>query len=628
MTNIEIKIKFWRDLWDEIIDNLLTGSSYELNLYTPHILIDDIISEIIENSFRNSENKQYFYLRLSNYVNNDPIIKEKINSQFKLLRKIFLSKRVNYILQISKDIKQLFQNGLYFDASLKHLIQLITIDEQISPEFINSINFYTQSLIVELIKKSYGLEDIKKFLHNIFDDYYIIQEFNLLQTDFPHGFEYEDYENDSKEVNYELFNNAVIQHISNLSIKDRIERLSYYYYKKKEEVYYIFIVEGLKGDIDIEIGDVTFYSLNKKRFIVDNSEVEDLQSNQTSGKFIQAAVKVEFLLPRSSYSEAIIKLENSLDLLTFYFKLKMNLQVNSSHYLVVNSKGNLISSSYKDNVFLKFNQSLNLCDIINDIKRLNKYSFIWNEANKKNKSITKLNNALNWYRKAEEALKQEDKILNYWISIENLFNLEPNIILDILNDPNKKKIHLIQETIASIQISLFIYNIGWDLYYHYKSIVNESASEIKLPEEIIKKAQLKPQVPEKIYLKNFIDNLDKIKIYEKDSFFIHKIDKIYSFYNNCNEAKKVIEQQLSQIKNDVLMIYRLRNLIVHNAYFDSTLLPYFVWKIKAFTKSLIGGLISNFDEQENLSNIILKIHLKREKLLQDMENGYGNLFTN
>lgn len=41
MNNIEQRVEFWKDFWVDLIDNF-TKKSFGLNLYKPHILIDDI----------------------------------------------------------------------------------------------------------------------------------------------------------------------------------------------------------------------------------------------------------------------------------------------------------------------------------------------------------------------------------------------------------------------------------------------------------------------------------------------------------------------------------------------------------------------------------------------------------
>nr|MDA3861722.1 hypothetical protein [Melioribacteraceae bacterium] len=86
MNNIEKKVEFWQELWENLINNFLK-KSYGLVIYNPHILIDDIISEIEENDFRNQDNRNYFRSKINYYLKNDTIIQEKLKSQFKILVK-------------------------------------------------------------------------------------------------------------------------------------------------------------------------------------------------------------------------------------------------------------------------------------------------------------------------------------------------------------------------------------------------------------------------------------------------------------------------------------------------------------------------------------------------------------
>src|SRR5690606_7548201 len=129
---------------------------------------------------------------------------------------------------------------------------------------------------------------------------------------YPHGINSRFYENESGIIDNTRLNQDIISHIDSLSIKDRINRISYYYYKETQKAYYIFVVEGLVGDIDLTFGEVIYYSLNKRSFVDDKSKYkkyEQLQDDDTKEKFIQVAVEVDFLLPKSSLSTAIAKIE-------------------------------------------------------------------------------------------------------------------------------------------------------------------------------------------------------------------------------------------------------------------------------------------------------------------------------
>ena len=84
---------------------------------------------------------------------------------------------------------------------------------------------------------------------------------------------------------------------------------------------------------------------------------------------------------------------------------------------------------------------------------------------------------------------------------------------------------------------------------------------------------------------------------------------------------------MKEVKDDILMIYRFRNLIVHNAHYDSTLLPYFVWKIKIYAGNLIRELIKETTETNSeLKEQFIEIHLKKQIFFNDLKFGIPNLF--
>ena len=623
MNNIEQKVKFWSELWEDLIRNFLK-KSYGLTLYSPRVLIEDVIVEIEENQFKNKENRKYFYTKLSEYLENDEVIKKHLKSEFSLLRKNFNSKRTNYILALCKEINSSFKKGIYFKKTLELTEKLILEDSELNITFVNQINNYSQSLIVELIRKSYDLEDIKSFIKHIFDDYHF--QGNSLITYFPHNIDYENYK-DFKDADED-----VKKLIDNLTISDRIKKLAYYYNKKTKKVKYIFFIKGIKGEIEKTIFDVTFYNLNKKRFITDDRmpEREDLQNSfgKNTEKYIQAVVEIDFLLPKSSLKLATAKIENALDILGCYFKFRSTVELNESNYIIVDSKGSMIFSSFgrgKDDHFMNYHDALDLAEMETHIDELKKYSFLWKQ-DKNNETVSKIKNALHWYRKAEQSHKDADKMLNYWIAIENLFNSKEDIREDIFGDSNKSKFDLIQEIISDEQVFKFVYDYGWEIFYYFRNKVDHILAKSDIPDDLIKKGQLKPQLGTTVYLEKFIKVLPELKEYENNLFILDKIESVISFYSESNFTKSEIVNHIEQVKIDVLMIYRFRNLIVHNAHFDNTLLPYFVWKARIYCGGLLRKFISRYNEDSTLSNIIFDIFIEKEKFILDFEKGNVDLF--
>ncbi|MBJ7881626.1 hypothetical protein [Gelidibacter salicanalis] len=627
MKNSEIKIKFWIELWEDLINNFLKRS-YGLTLYSPHILIEDIIVEIEENQFRNKENRKYFYSNLSDFLKNDEVIQNHFKSEFTLLRKDFNSDKTNYTLALCKKINESFKKGIYFQKTLVLTEKILLEDTELDIKFVNKINYYSQSLIVELIRKSYALEDVKKFLKNIFDVYHYHGD--SLITDFPHNIDYSEYKDENEKIDFKKAEEVVKNIMDNLSFKDRIKKLSYYYSKKTEKVKYIFFIKGIKGEIDKTIFGVNFYNINQKRFTEEDRtyDSEDLQKHLEKDKYLQAAVEIDYLLPKSSLKFAKSKIENALDILACYIRFKTDVALNESNYIIVNKDNRLIFSTSgrgKDDIFMNYHDALNFNELENHIDSLKEFSFLWN-SKKNSETVSKIKNALHWYRKGEQSSKEADKMLNYWIAIENLFNSKEDIKKDIFSDIHKSKFDLIQEIIASEQIFKFVYEYGWELYHYFSHKERNRFEKTDIPENLVELGQLNPEVGTSIYLENFIKILPELRVYEKNLFILDKIDAVIKFYSDSSFTKSEILNHIGQVKNDVLMIYRFRNLIVHNAHFDNTLLPYFVWKTKSYCGGILRKFINSDKEDSKLSDIIFEIFIEKEKFLLDFEKGNINLF--
>ena len=571
---LEYKINYWKDLWENLISDFLQ-KSYGLNLYNLHLLVEDIILEIEENN--NSEIRKYLKSKLDDYYSSDIVLSKYFQSDFKLLRTILYTNKNQLILEISKNIERKFKKGEYFDRNIDELKNILLDNTDIDKNFINKINSLTQNLIVEFIKKGYVLEDIKKFSSQVLDSC-------------------------------------------------QIDKLSSFFYKEPEDVYYIFVVEGLKGNIELPVSDVTFYSPEKLKFASnDPTNDEDIQK-ESKNKFIQASVKVKYISPKSSLTVALTTLKRVTDLLHCFYKTKSKIKIDSSKYLIIKDGHILHRSWTRNDKIIKFRHSLNINSNKENIEELNNYSFIFKQENK---TISKLYNAIHWYSKAESSSREEDKILNYWIAIENLFNSEYHILKDDLLEKNTTKLKLIQLIISSNQIPSFVYEYGWEVYDHYSNIARNKFlfSNIKLSDELIEKANLIVGIGDTISLEKFIDSLQEIKENEKNQFWLEKLTNLIAFYKNNSETLKKVDEQTKLIEEDILMIYRFRNLIVHNAHFDNALLPYYIWKIREYSGNLIRKLLYlNKNERSSLSSLLINIYLTKEKLLYNLNTNNANLF--
>jgi hypothetical protein len=625
MKEQQINIEYWKSLWAILIDSF-SAETFGISLYSPQILIDDIITEIEENNFNSKENRNFLYARINEYCKGKKI-PQSINTDFEILRRNFSKNRIGYILKIAKQIKTQLDSGSYFNYLLEQLVCLLTKSNKIDDAYVESLNFNTKGIIVEFLKKGYDIEDIKNILTDIFDDYEIQKNTNKLSTNFPHPVDREKYKDVTGKINRVEYNNAIKDFFETLNLEKRIRTLKVYYYKEKRIAYYIFAIEGLVGKNELTIGDVTFYSIDEKRFlksIENNLEKFDVENLQTKHKekFQQAIVKVDYLLPKSSLNSALLKVERALNLMSCYYKPKAGFETNDSNYIILDKNYRVIYSSTsadKRDSFFKYFESLKVDNYFENLKKLNEYSQPFREKNPNNLKVL---NAMHWFRKASNSTRKEDKLLNFWISLENLFTDYKDLNTDILNNAQSCKIQLIQELITANQLIEFRFKYGWELHRYYSSYTNRLfIHHNKFPDEFLIKSGLKAEEGATIYLNDFIKNLDELLSYEDNPYMIYQIKKLKDFYHNKDFTIVKFKEFELQIKNEILMIYRLRNLIVHNAQYDYTLLPYFTWKIESLTGNFIRKIISERNNGNNdFRDILIGIYYEKEKLINDIKN--------
>lgn len=620
MDEVQKRISYWKKIWLELINNF-PDKIGGLQLYSPHLLIDDIIVEIEENSFRNKENKAYFLDKINNYYKSDKIIKENFIERFTLLLRTFPNGGSSVILQICKKLKEDFDKGLYFDCCHSKIKSLINSQIVSYNDWFIDLTYYTQGLIVELVKKTYPLEDIKKIIEDIFSELEVSERYGY-STKFPHQIE------DEKELK---------EYFLGLTNNDRIDALNNYYYKKKEKVYFIYQINGLLGKEEFNIGPVRFYMPN----IINRDPNEEKPveiffrkpNNEGNLQSMCAEIEIDCLSPKSSKKEALSLLDIALDILIISTNSKAKIKADTSNFIILNASKfpiSLVSGIRSDErIDFDFRYQLNLRDYKSGPKEF--YTKLaWNKSDfRLDKNFqSKLLIAFHWYRKGIVSNKETDKLLNYWIAVESLFNIDKTLPSEILGSDNKNKFDLIQDTIVTSQILNYLYDLSWDTFFHYRNKINFTSLNTEIPDDLLIKAQLKMinKSGERVFLKNFVDNLSEIEKYETDLIDLARIRSLRKFYQESSFRESQIQERLKFIKNEILLIYRLRNLIVHNAQIDNTTTSYYASVIEKFARSLFMKLSNEFSEGMNSTEAIINLKIKREELLFKLKSGVIDLY--
>jgi hypothetical protein len=605
--DISPQLKYWADYWGEVIGKF-PDPNFGLKLDSPRLVVTDVLDEIKFNNLRNKKVKSYFSNKVSLWSRNKNVIGTTALGHMQLLHSAFSSEPQAYIEALCKQCLSYLNSGQFFNNVLEFLVASL-IKENASEKDFDDIALASDLLIIEFTARGFSLQTCEKFPNNIFSGITRHAE-NLIFSDFPHKTDYKTFET-SGEVNWKAFGEALEGELGRLSIQDRLMGLRTFFEAVPEIYQFIFPLTGIRCEKELSFGNVKIYSpLTKKHLIDPLSKDPDSHPEYFGRKrphvFANALVTLPSIDVIDTNEKAHSMVESALDLLSYIWKREGKPTVANTGRLVLR-EGHLASQllSMSDNPPIQWSwrESLNLNEIPE--KTTDHFEPIIGKILSEDKVLTdfekQLSAALHWYRKATQEKHSEDKILNLWVVLEKLFK---NIDSDEIG--SKHKIDVIIELLPSIYVRQMIFDPGWNLHSYLLNLVGSSQGGkkiIELPDEIIKMAKLKPKVGEYTHIEEVVASLDLLKSHSDKNIDRHiikqKINHVYRYFTDNKYAVGFFEETLRDIETDLLLIYRYRNKVVHDAHYDDRMLPYYVKKAERYTSNILGYLFYKAKEPDS-----------------------------
>jgi len=181
-----------------------------------------------------------------------------------------------------------------------------------------------------------------------------------------------------------------------------------------------------------------------------------------------------------------------------------------------------------------------------------------------------------------------------------------------LEGEKESKVILIQGIASRLLLCHYVYKYGWDVFHElyflikYNNLYNE---KINISDNVLKKAGLYSESNKEgrmVYLYEFLDNLSEIISSTKDEIILEKLNSINEFYFNNNNAKRKIFTLFNDIKNEILLLYRIRNKIVHNAFYNSPFMEYYINKLQFIVSTIFYNIIDKKGKEAFEENMIKK----------------------
>ena len=314
----------------------------------------------------------------------------------------------------------------------------------------------------------------------------------------------------------------------------------------------------------------------------------------------------------SAKSNALKKINKICDFILLYSNLKNKICINEACYRVLDENKKFCSWSMGTSKDYLWRHDV-IIDEESENNIINQYQKICNNKNILEHDKDIIFDSLHFYRKAKESDSQEEKLLNYWIALERLF-------LDF--DTFQSKFERTCNFVQSILLERFIFQKGWNCYYFIDNLLGSNffyrdnmISEIEIPTELQIKANIGPSLkyPTTIKLQDFIDSIPEIIKYSRNLVANDIMQNVQKFYYNHKFASKEILDKKEEIRNVLLMIYRQRNQIVHNAKYDNTLIEYNIAQAQSITTIVLSVLVNEINEHSSIKDVALDFYIRSEQ---------------
>ena len=553
---------YWTHYWRSIISQLQSKSNIDVALDSPRYVLEDIILEIKGNRLKNQDNAKYFLFRLSEFDKNDraftglchPIISTILASQLS-------EQSCEIVLNLCNKALDILDNGSYHSSLLEELAQILHSDTGLTSENKSSLIYVTKLIVSEFIAKGYELEDIETLPLVVPNVILGCGETVLQAPNDYKGLNRNDFESE------ELYHEAVSDYIQRRSIKEKLESLYEHFHRTEEDAIALMRLSNIKGDINVQIGDVCIYSPRSRKYISDKDSLSKIEEVDPEYKYLNAAVPIKHLALNSSKKRSKEKLLKILDLINLGLNKKNPVGIMQNEFVLVKDGKEIGQSTcmegndprYADRQpEFSYLESFDAEQSKADLEWIASH-FVSFDMNKN----IQIQNSMHWLYKANQSEKNEDILLFSWFSLESLLKIdEASRQMIVIKGKNLKGIlSVIQEIVCYIMLKHTFHNKIWDVYekqiYFYKNHDNY----YDVPENIAHSAAIDLEEGEKYRIKDFFEHLNVLMNSLNDEIEKDKLKEVYEFYRRIDSRNRYFDS----LKNDLLMIYRLRNMMVHNA---------------------------------------------------------------
>lgn len=601
---------YWYDEWKSISEEVKNGM-IGIDIVNIRVVLLDILNEYELNQLEN-ENNRKVYIKLIEAL----ISKKHINifrEELLILKEKLEKKERRAVYVISKDLFNQISKQSFAYVLFDELFPVLK-KKSFQKKDRLKVKELSKEIIIDLVTSGMDINDVKKFVSDAFESYYILEDKVLIHyKGLP-----EELKTDYEKMAY----------IDGLSIENRLDFFRERLLFDENEYIFIYPIWGMivlprQKECSSIFGCQLYNPDTIKVFgeeaifdeTFDTSNLEEKEIKPENQHKYRSRCNAKILVTANSANSAKEVAESKflhlLNLLNLYFSQRFHEYYWDGQYIgkkidtEYGSFGSLFGSvdekqrrknlskhSPKSLSEKKYEMIKNVSQIIEKLEEKDMFY----EANT-------ILNVIDIMSKARW-LTEEDKLLNYWIAVESLANISKK--------DKEPKFHFIKESISNIYFLWEQYRPLHRLFRiteMYCRISFKDDDTINISDEFQHDVGIYESRSEdsRISLVKFYNRMKELKEYTTKEVFLEEIEDTLMFYEDNKKALLRLKEKRNEVKLTIDYIYKCRNQIVHNGYVDKNLVPYIVNFSEVYANSLFNRILEVYSNGEfNLQNYFTK----------------------
>lgn len=583
----------------------------EVYPFSVHVILHMLEDEL--KNYPNSRNLLFFREAVAQVRGKDSVCRQEYGYLLEQLQQHMISDK-DYSLQICRELLDKMKQGKYA-GSICERLETILFDDKTLEKQKDELRYLTVVLIIEQKLYGYSTKSIQKLPQQLFQSWRSVQD--MIYTNYPFVPEFQG-ENTSLQIK---------EYMENLRVRDRIHDLQKVFERKPEKCVFVCGISGMKGQmLDLEIGNVKIYHADfAPKFDFEKGEDDFIVERIKSP--VHAAVEMVSLEQENFREEAKREVEKALDIICCYSSIQVPIHIDMSEYVVLDKELKICSSGGAIDEFA----SRNLRGLDYDRDNWQELQDLYQKyagavLEKEDEVSSAIQNSARWFRKGEESVREEDKLLNYWIALESLFPDELALPKEMLIQPEEKsKFNEIQSLVPMMLLRNRLFQYFWEAFYFCNNMYlnyrrTKGDNPFPISKELAQKCGFKAEG--RMYLIPFLESLDEIISKMPDGAAKDYLFQIQSYTTKKEQLKKLIAQIGDKMRAELLMGYRFRNIIVHNAKSDMQFIGFYEKRLRSISGDVIRLTIYLHEQYQkrSLPELIVRRAIESREMAEKLKH--------